>query len=73
MATKKAKREALAARKATEAEEVRLSGLRAQAADRKARELRAQRAKEEAEKINKRHNAILAMHGIGAGAIVRAE
>lgn len=73
MATKKQKREALAARKAIEAEEVRLSGLRAQAQDKKARALRAEKAKAEADKINKRHNAILAMHGLGANALAKVE
>lgn len=66
MATKKQKREALEARKAIEAEEVRLSGLRALEQDRKARRLRQEAAAAEAKKINQRHNAILAMHGLGA-------
>jgi len=73
MATKKQKREALEARKAIEAEETKRSGLQAQAQDRKARELQKERAEAVAKRMNQRHAAILAMHGLGARALERVE
>jgi len=59
MATKKQKREAAEAKRAAFEESVRLSGLAAQAADRKRREALAEKSKKTTNEINQRHRAIV--------------
>lgn len=60
MATKKQKREEMAARRAEFEAETRQNGLRAQARDREYRARKAARAKEEADRENQRLESILA-------------
>lgn len=66
MATKKQKRLELEAKRVREAEETRLSGLKALERDRALRARKAQKAKEAAEAENKRLEGILAMKKLAA-------
>jgi hypothetical protein len=62
MATKKQKRAEALAKRERFLEEQKRIGLEAQRQDKERRELREQRAKEEAERMNRRFQAILAAH-----------
>ena len=70
MATKKQKREMGQAKRTAFEEKVRQGGLKAQSRDREIRAKRKRRADEEAERMNKRHQAILAAHLIHGDANV---
>jgi hypothetical protein len=69
MATKKQKREAALARREAFLDEQRRIGLEAQQRDREQREAHARRMKEEAQRMDRRMEAILAAHNIHESAL----